>query len=245
MAARYLIRFDDLCPTMNWDVWDRIEQVLMRHDVKPIVAVVPDNHDPKLMIAPPRADFWERVARWQDAGWAIALHGHRHLYETTASGLLGINDYSEFAGLSYQAQRDKLNRALTIFARHKIRVDLWVAPAHSFDATTVQALADTGISVISDGFYSRPVRLLGATWVPQQMWQFRPMPFGLWTVCFHHNHLSADALWRLAQNVAHYEPRMLSLQQVLAEYRIDDCTLLDTALSHAWLAALRLKRRAW
>ena len=78
--CRYLIRFDDICPTMNWAGWDAIESLLMRHSIRPILAVVPDNRDPKLIVDSPCADFWERVRKWQRAGYAIALHGYQHRY---------------------------------------------------------------------------------------------------------------------------------------------------------------------
>ena len=81
--ARYLIRFDDICSTMNWTVWDAIESQLIRHSIRPILAVVPDNHDPKLIVEVARADFWERVRSWQRAGYAIAMHGYEHRYVTT------------------------------------------------------------------------------------------------------------------------------------------------------------------
>ena len=52
--ARFLLRFDDLCPTMNWAMWDAIEAHLVRMEVRPILAVVPDNRDPKLVAGPPK-----------------------------------------------------------------------------------------------------------------------------------------------------------------------------------------------
>ena len=79
-GSRYLLRFDDACPTMNWGVWDAVETELLRHNTRPIVAVVPDNRDPKLMADAPRAEFWDRVRRWQSIGWAIGLHGYQHVY---------------------------------------------------------------------------------------------------------------------------------------------------------------------
>ena len=51
-GARYLLRFDDLCPTMNWGMWDRIEELLVKASIRPIVAVIPDNRDPKMDIGP-------------------------------------------------------------------------------------------------------------------------------------------------------------------------------------------------
>lgn len=46
--SKYLVRFDDLCPTANWDVWEPVEATLLDAGVRPLVAVVPDNQDPKL-----------------------------------------------------------------------------------------------------------------------------------------------------------------------------------------------------
>ncbi len=92
--ARYLIRFDDICPTMNWAVWDSIEEYLIRYRVRPILAVVPDNQDPNLVIDPPRDDFWERVRHWQRMGYSIALHGYQHRYVSSNAGLLLLNHQS-------------------------------------------------------------------------------------------------------------------------------------------------------
>jgi len=138
-----------MCPTMNWSVWARIELVLTKQSIKPMLAVVPDNRDPKLMIEPARLDFWDCVCAWQAGGWSIALHGFEQLYNAVLWPA-----YSEFAGLPYDAQRAKLDQALAVFARHGVRADAWVAPAHTFDASTVKALLELGIDVISDGFYS-------------------------------------------------------------------------------------------
>lgn len=182
MDARYIVRFDDICQTMDRRVWERLEPVLQRHGVKPILAVVPDNRDDTLVFDAARADFWQRLRGWQAAGWTIALHGHQHPYTTRDAGLVGlnaVNAVSEFAGQPEAVQRDKLQQALDRFAAGDVRVDAWVAPAHSFDATTVKLLLEFGVGVVSDGFYTRPVRHLDAAWVPQQRWRVRPAPFGL------------------------------------------------------------------
>src|SRR4051794_18231999 len=52
MVPRYLLRFDDICPTMNWPIWDRVEQTLIDQDIQPIVAVIPNNQDPALNVHP-------------------------------------------------------------------------------------------------------------------------------------------------------------------------------------------------
>lgn len=246
MGARFLIRFDDICPTMNWGVWYQVEAILDRFGVKPILAVVPDNRDSNLVVDTPKGDFWERVRHWQGQGWAIALHGYHHVYETKSSGLLGINKCSEFAGLPYDVQRSNIERALAVFSKEGIRADAWVAPAHSFDAITVQALGELGIRVISDGFHWRPVFSTGALWIPQQMWRFRPMPGGVWTVCFHHNHLTAGNIQKLGEDIVRYRQQIVSLGDLVNRYPAKTRSVLDKSFSALWLGGLRFKRRmAW
>ncbi len=242
MSPRYVVRFDDICPTMDWRAWSRIEPVLDRHGVKPIMAVVPDNRDPHLAAGEVAPDFWSRVRHWQAQGWTIALHGHQHLYTTREPGLVGINRYSEFAGLSESTQRDKLQQALAIFAREGVRADAWVAPAHSFDEITLKLLLEAGIGVVSDGFYRRPVRHLGALWVPQQLWRFRPMPEGVWTVCYHCNGFGDAAVERFTSDIGRYAAQIVSLPEACAAPRIGARSVPDAAFAAAWRAALRLKR---
>ena len=37
MAAEYLVRFDDICPTMPWKIWGQIEAALDQYKVKPLL----------------------------------------------------------------------------------------------------------------------------------------------------------------------------------------------------------------
>jgi len=48
MAASYLIRLDDACSEMDSERWQRVEEVLDEFNIKPIIAVVPDNQDSDL-----------------------------------------------------------------------------------------------------------------------------------------------------------------------------------------------------
>src|SRR5690349_25091254 len=40
VKACYLLRFDDICPAMNWTVWAAIEPMLERRGISPLIAVV-------------------------------------------------------------------------------------------------------------------------------------------------------------------------------------------------------------
>ena len=64
MPARYLVRFDDFCPGMNWRVWGQVERILRQADVSPVLAVVPDNQDQHLNVHPAATDFWQQVRNW-------------------------------------------------------------------------------------------------------------------------------------------------------------------------------------
>jgi peptidoglycan/xylan/chitin deacetylase (PgdA/CDA1 family) len=227
MESRYLLRFDDICPTMNWAVWGAIERELVRHNVRPILAVVPDNRDPKLMCDAPVPDFWERVRLWQQAGYAIALHGYQHVYVNNKKGLMKLTPHSEFAGLSYEEQKDKLTKAMAIFTEQGIRADAWVAPSHSFDPTTLQVLSELGVTVVCDGLWPWPHSDDKRFWVPQQLWDFYPKPAGVWTVCCHHNSWTDKRVELFSRHLASYAPRMTDLASVTQAYAGRSLTFPD------------------
>jgi peptidoglycan/xylan/chitin deacetylase (PgdA/CDA1 family) len=228
MAATYLLRFDDFCPTMNWTVWREVETALIDSGVRPILAVVPDNQDPQLQIEAASEAFWEQVRGWQARGWTIGLHGYQHRYVTKCAGIIGRNRYSEFSGLSYEAQLEKVGSGLAIFAREGVRADVWVAPAHSFDRDTLRALANCGLRTVSDGYFTAPHRdANGMFWIPQQIGRFRQLPAGVWTVCLHHNNWTAADLRRFRADLDTFHGRLTDVNTVTARYSAREERLLD------------------
>ncbi len=242
MPAQYLLRFDDLCPTMNWPVWEEIEGTLVEHGVRPILAVVPDNRDDKLAVGPPRADFWDAVRSWQQRGWAIALHGYQHKFVTQSRGIVGLHRRSEFAGLPLEPQKQKLWAAAKILRQQGIEPRVWVAPAHSFDWATVDVLRELEIRVISDGFAIAPHRdTKGMFWIPQQLWRFRWRPFGVWTVCYHHNRWASPELERFKEDMARWRKQISSVAEIEAIYQERERDWLDVfyGRTHRTVLALR------
>lgn len=194
MSTGYLIRLDDACPTMDGAKWGMVEDALDRHRIRPLVAVVPDNTDPDLHVDPPDPLFWEKVRRWDAKGWTIAMHGFQHQFHSVdrSSLLLPFYDRSEFAGLSYELQAEKIRNSWRLFKDAGIEPRMWIAPAHCFDGTTLAALkAETPIRVISDGIARRPFFQDGFYWLPQQLWSLSPKKWGLWTVCLHPNTMTS------------------------------------------------------
>jgi len=238
MTARYLLRFDDICPTMNWHVWDQLEGILSTEGISPILAVVPDNQDEVLRVSPPHSRFWERVRGWQTRGWTIGMHGYQHRYGTSDAGILGVNTYSEFAGLPVSKQKRKLQAGVSILRQRGIQSKLWIAPAHSFDNATIQALRELGFTHLSDGFFSVPhVDEFGMTWIPQQLWSFRRRPFGVWTVCFHVNRWTERDISKFKESVLRFREAISSFDTVAAAYRGRRKTRTDVLAGRVYRSA--------
>jgi peptidoglycan/xylan/chitin deacetylase (PgdA/CDA1 family) len=217
--TKYLLRFDDICPTMNWDLWSEIEAELVERKLKPILAVVPDNQDPELQIQPAVQDFWARVREWQARGWTIALHGYQHRYVTRHAGIVTIKKNSEFAGVLPREQEHKLRQGVRIFEEQGIHSDVWIAPSNSFDAVTVSLLPKFGLTTICDGYFRFPfVCRRDLFWIPHQIFSFRPAPPGVWTVCYHHNKWSVDALAHFRRDLDEYGPAISNVDEVRREW---------------------------
>lgn len=187
-SIKYILRFDDLCPTMKWDIWTEITKILDTNEIKPIIAVIPNNMDNTLSYQEKNVEFWTHIRNWQKKGWMIALHGYNHVYTNHNAGILGVSANSEFATLPYQKQYEKIKQGIEVFNNEGVRVDAFIAPSHSFDLNTLDILEKHGISVISDGHLRRPYLYHGMLWIPCQLWDhFCARNAGVYTICYHHN----------------------------------------------------------
>lgn len=163
---RIAVRLDDITPAMDWNKFETFAELLNEYDIKPLIGVVPDNRDENLNRDTKRADFWEYVKRLQENGWVIAQHGYQHVYTQHKGGSFPLNDFSEFAGVPYEEQLVMLERGKEILAGHGIVTDLFMAPAHSYDRNTLQALRQAGFRGLTDGFGSGPYLWCGLTFYP-------------------------------------------------------------------------------
>lgn len=242
--TRYLLRLDDICATMDWGAWDPFEKAMDDAGIRPLAAVIPDNRDPEFRVGPANPAFWERVRGWQAKGWGIGVHGYRHEQATLDGGLMAINPRSEFAGLPAAEQSAKLESALAVFEHERVKPDAWVAPWHSFDAATKAALAEQGVRVISDGFSVHPYRDDdGMLWIPSQLWRFRRMPFGVWTVCWHYRDWAPERLDGAKRTFAAYQGSMIGLRETCAVYGGRGRGVGDRLLSAVFPLMLKARRR--
>jgi predicted deacetylase len=215
-AAQYLIRFDDLCPTMLSARFERFLSIIARFDVKPILAVVPDNQDPDLNFQAPDPSFWLRMRSLESAGAAIAMHGYRHLCVSRGKSLLGLRRETEFAGIEAPLQRQWIRSGLEILRENGLNPRLFVAPRHGFDRHTLIALEAEGLPVLSDSFAHRPFLRQNILWIPQQLWEPVRKTTGLWTICIHTNTSTPELENKLEEFLCEHSHQFTSFDRVIA-----------------------------
>lgn len=214
---------DDACASQSQEKWRALEDLFAEFGIKPLVAVVPDNHDPELECSAfPDPNFWEMVHRWNDKGWTIAMHGYRHvMHETKAKLVLPFYQRSEFGGLPYEEQAEKIRRSWEIFVSRGIEPTVWVAPAHCFDLVTLEAIRnETPIRIVSDGIARDQFYAHGFYWIPQQLWGLTDKNSGLWTVCLHPNTMTDQHMAALRESLENgYAERIVALDAIALEQR--------------------------
>jgi predicted deacetylase len=216
---------------MNWTVWNEVDEVLTKEGVKPILSVIPDNRSRALFIEGENPRFWDYIREKQRRGWSIGLHGYQHVPITRSPGILKLRHRSEFAGLPEEEQEARITRAIEIFKANGVKPDLWVAPWHSFDRTTIKVLKRHGIAVISDGFSIYPYVDDGMLWIPRQLSNFRRRPFGVYTVCFHHNSWTKRDLLTFKGDVKRYRAWIVDLGTVTHLYSSRRKSFIDILYS--------------
>jgi predicted deacetylase len=237
--AQFLLRFDDLCPTVSRSNWERFLPLLEEFRVHPILAVVPDNNDRDLERATPDPGFWAQMRAMEAAGAAIALHGYRHLCRSKGKSLVPLHSHSEFAGVDPDLQRQWIALGLEILRGHGLNPRIWVAPRHGFDHNTLPALRSEGIGLLSDGLARIPFTRGGLTWIPQQLWAPAEKPGGLWTICVHPNTARESLVNQLREFLRHHAAQFTSVDRVVEELK--PARLGQVERMHEFLALWRMR----
>jgi len=239
LSAKYILRFDDACPTMDKRKWDKIETICDKYEIKPLIAVIPNNKDKSMMVDKYDEKFWDKIRDWQKKGWHIALHGFEHLYVTNKSGVLPFNKQSEFAGLSLEEQMIKIKKGWAIFQKEQIKSNIWIAPSHTFDRNTLLALKqETNIDKISDGIALFPFIKYEFKWLPQQVWKFRKMPFGVWTSCFHPNTMNENEFHNLELFIKENKDDFIDIEKL----KYKQFCMMNIIFKYIFLGLLKIKR---
>ena len=160
------VRLDDITPDMDWEKFRRLEKILDENRIAPLLGIVPDNQDPNLMRDTKMSDFDKQIRTWEAKNWVFSMHGWKHIYTTKKGGVFPLNNFSEFAGISKERQREMIYDGKEKLQRMGVITNIFMAPAHSFDKNTLSVLKEAGFQYITDGFGSVPYEWKGLTFLP-------------------------------------------------------------------------------
>lgn len=240
--ARYLLRFDDLCPTMSRAGWDRFRALIQQYKLKPILAIVPANQDPGLMIDPHYDEFWSEMRELETAGACIGLHGLAHTSEQRGRGLIPLHRETEFAGANEALQWKKIKQGIHLLRTEALTPKIWIAPRHGFDRSTLRALQAAGLTTLSDGLAKRPFLQDGVVWLPQQLWEPVHKRSGLWTICIHSNTCTQAQFVALAEFIHAHHEQFTSVDAALGAFPLTPLNIVEAAMAWARLSKIRISK---
>jgi predicted deacetylase len=240
--AQYLLRFDDLCPTVLRRRWEPFLPLIDEFGIKPILAVIPDNRDRELDRDDPDPEFWARMQAMQAAGATIAMHGYQHSCNSEGKSLVPLHRHSEFAGRSALTQQQWIESGLQILRGYGLEPRIWVAPRHGFDLNTLAALKWVGIKMLSDGFARVPFQRGGVIWIPQQLWEPVEKSAGVWTICIHPNTAREEKVEQLRRFLRVYRAQFTSVDRLIEELMPEELSVSERIYEMLALWKVRMAR---
>ena len=237
-----LIRMDDISENMNWALMDKCEKLFDKFKIKPLLGIIPINKDPELLKFPKNDRFWERVESWKNKGWEITMHGCNHLY-TQKSDKKDIFNYggnSEFYGLDYSMQLNKIKTGLEEFKKREIKVRSFFAPNHIYDSNTLKALKDSDIKIIIDGYGLFPYYKNEILFIPQLFYKEIFLPFGIQSTQMHINEWNDEAYKNFEIFVEKNYSKILNLNNIIEIANPNSLQNLTNYLVEKTLKTVRL-----
>ena len=185
-----LIRMDDITENMNWAMFDKVEVLFDRFNIKPVLGIIPSNKDTELLTYPKKEDFWSLAKRWKEKGWEISMHGFDHVYKESSDkkDYFGHGGKSEFCGLSLEEQSHKIKKGLEIFKEKNLDVKSFFAPNHTYDENTFLALKKHSLHEVIDGYGLMPYEKNNIKFIPQLFYKNFILPFGIQSTQLHINY---------------------------------------------------------
>lgn len=211
------VRMDDITPDMNWENFRFFQKLFEEAGIQPLLGIVPDNRDENLHKEEPRQDFYEVMKDLQKQGYVLSMHGCHHMYSTKKGGIFPLNNFSEFAGVSYTEQKKMLEEGKQLLLEKGIVTDMFMAPAHSYDKNTLRALKELGFTKITDGFGKRPYTYKGLTFYPISFQLSRSLKqkFGYTTMVLHANTITEKDKERYTKIFKEHGKDMISYSEYL------------------------------
>ena len=236
-----LIRMDDIAENMNWQYMDRCELLFDKFNLKPLLGVIPENKDPEFLKYPKNSDFWSRVKSWKKKGWEISMHGYTHLYEkqTKKNDIFNYGGSSEFFGLDYQNQLNKIKLGLKKFKEKNISIRSFFAPNHTYDLNTLRALKECNIKIVIDGYGLFPYYKFDLLFVPQLFYKEILLPFGIQSTSMHINYWDIKYLNNFEDFINKNYNKVVDIDYIL---NLDEPNILKNSINYSVEKVLKVIR---
>ena len=244
--TRLLIRMDDITECMNWEQMDKCEDLFDKYKIKPLLGIIPINKDPELLKFPKNIDFWNRVSNWKKKGWEITMHGCNHLYTQRSDEKKDLFNYggnSEFYGLDYDTQLNKIRKGLEEFKKRNINIRSFFAPNHIYDENTLKALKNSNIKIIIDGYGLFPFYKNEILFIPQLFYKEIFLPFGIQSTQMHINEWNEDSFKKFEFFVEKNKQKTVNLDYIIDIARNSRIQNLTNYLVEKSLKTLRYFRK--
>ena len=240
--AKYLIRFDDINPRMDWEKFFLIKKCLEKNNIKSILGVIPNCKDENLFINKPKKDYYEYLRSCKSYGDSIAQHGYKHKYDSISKGQFGNSPNSEFAGHNFNKQFRRISKGKKILEKECIWDPIFMAPAHSFDNSTLKALRKLEFINVLDGFSLFPYKNKDLNFIPQI--SSKPLPIFLpclSQLCIHINTIKKEDLIQLIQFVKKNHKDFISLEEI---YPIkNNFQIIDRLMTTLFIRIIRVIKK--
>ena len=137
------------------------------------------------------------------------MHGCHHLYtqKSYKKDIFNYGGNSEFYGLDYSDQLNKIKTGSLEFTKRKIPIRSFFAPNHNYDKNTLKALRESGIKIIIDGYGLFPYFKYELLFIPQLFYKEIFLPFGIQSTQIHINYWESNDLIKFEKFLENYHKK--------------------------------------
>ncbi|WP_445721068.1 DUF2334 domain-containing protein [Flavobacterium sp.] len=231
---KFLIRLDDCHKNQHYENWDKILSILYKYNIKPLIAIIPNNNDTSIEFCENTEDDFLTWLIQNKENIDFGVHGFNHSFHKSSKSMYKSRSTSEFNDLSYVEQRMILQNSLDWFRSNDFYPNWFVAPRHSFDKITVDICKFFGLS-ISDGTEINIFKYKDVLFVPQLYNKARiPLFSGVYTFCYHPNSMSDSDFIELESFLVNYYQMFIEWEEVKI-MKVKGCYLRSQVINNIWI----------
>jgi peptidoglycan/xylan/chitin deacetylase (PgdA/CDA1 family) len=148
--SKIVFRFDDYRLTTT-NFYDSLFYIFKKNNIPLCLGIIPFDKNGLIHYDFNEEELIDFKSRIECREIEIALHGFNHNYNELHKGKLLINRVSsEFAGLDYSAQYNKIRKAKkSIDSLLKVNVNIFIPPFNTYDENTLKVLDSLKFEIIS------------------------------------------------------------------------------------------------